>query len=598
MDQKRFLLWIAMSIGILLVFELVGRHVAPVPHPVAPAAGLPGSAANPAAPAPGGAGSLAANPAPAQVDESAPRLPIVADAVHGSLNLRGAIFDDLVLTRYRESLAHDAPDVLLFAPRGAPQPYYAQYGWSAAPGTTVTVPGTNTVWKASAPRLTPSTPVTLSWDNGAGQTFQLIIAIDRNYMFTVAQRVENHGSSAVELYPWARIRRQSPKKPMGDYVLFGQHRAMQNLNSGSYVLFEGMLGVLGGTLHEQKYQTAAKNGRDHGGVDSQLGSVGGWIGITDKYWLASLIPDQAAPVTAAFRGDETNGIETYQVDVTNSQPIVVPVHGDVTQIDHMFAGAKVVHLLQHYQARLHIPDFWKAVDFGLFWFLTRPFFAAIDWLYHLTGNFGIAIMIFTVLVKVVFFPLANRSYRSMAKMRDMQPKMQAMRERYKDDPAKLQAEMMGIYKKEGVNPASGCLPMLIQIPVFFSLYKVIYVTIAMRQAPFFGWIRDLSAPDPTNVFNLFGLVPLHLSTISPLLHLGIWPLIMGITMYLQQRLNPPPPDPMQARMFQLMPVVFTFMMGRFPAGLVIYWTWNNLLTVAQQWYIMRSAGKSAAKPTA
>ncbi len=591
MDQKRFFLWVAMSIVILAVFGLIGKHV---PHPPAPMHAA--QTAQQTTPPPNGGPIAMPGAEPMMVDTSAPRLPIEADAVRGSMDLRGAVFDDLVLTRYRETLARNSPDVLLFAPAGAPQPYFAQYGWTAAPGSAVKVPGVDTLWKASGSVLSPGKPVTLSWNNGEGQTFQLILSIDHDYMFTVAQRVQNDGNATVSLYPWARIRRQTPKHPSGSYVLFGKHRTEANLATGSYVLFEGMLGVLDGTLHEQNYKSAAKHGADRGGVDKQVTTRGGWLGITDKYWLASLIPDQAAPVTATIRGSEKGDTESYQVDVTDQEPMTIPVHGDAVQVNHLFAGAKVVDLLEHYQKTLHIPDFWKAVDFGLFWFLTRPFFAAIDWLYHLTGNFGIAIMIFTVLVKVLFFPLANRSYRSMAKMRDLQPKITALRERYKDEPAKLQSEMMGIYKKEGVNPASGCLPMLIQIPVFFSLYKVIYVTIAMRQAPFFGWIRDLSAPDPTNVFNLFGLLPFHPSAASPLLHLGIWPLVMGVTMYLQQRLNPPPPDPMQARLFQFMPVIFTFMMGRFPAGLVIYWTWNNLLTVVQQWYIMRGTRKATVKP--
>jgi YidC/Oxa1 family membrane protein insertase len=593
MDQKRFFIWIAVSIGILLAFEYFGKRVAPIPPPVHPESGMTA----PAQPGVRPGGVPAGEPVVVDTGTGVPRLRIDADAVSGSIDLRGALFDDLVLKDYRETLARNSPDVLLFAPSGAPQPYFVQYGWTAAPGTAVKVPDEKTVWTASAPVLTTAQPVTLSWDNGAGLTYQIVLGIDRHYMFSVQQRVVNRTAAPVALYPWSRIRRLSPKNPVGAYSLYGQTRTEQKLASGSYVLFEGLLGVLDGTLHEVGYSSAAKDGARNGGLDSQLSSSGGWIGMTDKYWLSALIPDQNAPFTASFRGDAQDDTDSYQIDVTANAPMTAPANGAVDRISHLFAGAKVVDLLQQYQRQYDIPAFWKAVDFGIFFFLTRPFFACINWLFHLTGNFGIAIMIFTVLIKAVFFPLANKSYRSMGKMRDLQPKMQALRERYRDEPAKLQGEMLGLYKKEGVNPASGCLPMLIQVPVFFSLYKVIYVTIAMRQAPFFGWIRDLSAPDPTNVFNLFGLLPFDPGAIAPTLHLGVWPLFMGITMYVQQRLNPPPPDPVQARMFQFMPLIFTFMMGRFPAGLVIYWSWNNLLTAAQQWFIMRSVRKSApAKP--
>ena len=298
------------------------------------------------------------------------------------------------------------------------------------------------------------------------------------------------------------------------------------------------------------------------------------------------MPDQSVPATVNFTHIAENG-DHYQVDYLTQQPKTVEPNGDAMQVSHLFAGAKIVSLLQDYEARLHIPRFDYAVDWGYFWFLTRPIFLAIDWLNSVLGNFGLAIMAFTLGVKLLFFPLANYSYRSMSKMKLLGPKMQALRERYKEEPQRMQQEMMAMYRAEKVNPASGCLPMVVQIPVFFSLYKVIFITIEMRQAPFFGWIHDLSAVDPTNVFNLFGLIPFDPTMISPFLHLGAWPLIMGVTMFLQQKLNPPPPDPVQARMFQFMPIIFTFMLARFPAGLVIYWSWNNTLSIAQQWLIMR-----------
>ena len=320
-------------------------------------------------------------------------------------------------------------------------------------------------------------------------------------------------------------------------------------------------------------------------VAFQTSSVGGWAGITDKYWLTALVPDQTIAGTMRFLyvGDGNH----YQVDYKTDEPKVAPPGGEASVESHMFAGAKVVRLLDTYETRYNIPHFDKAVDFGWFYFLTKPIFYALDWLNDHLGNFGVAILVFTVFVKLLFFPLANYSYRSMSRMKLLAPKMQALREQFKDNPQELQKRTMGLYKEEKVNPASGCLPMLVQIPVFFSLYKVILVTIEMRHAPFFGWIRDLSAVDPTNIFNLFGLIPFDPGTLTPFLHMGVWPLIMGCTMFLQQKMNPPPPDPVQARVFQFMPIIFTFMMASFPAGLVIYWSWNNTLSVAQQWFIQR-----------
>jgi YidC/Oxa1 family membrane protein insertase len=591
MDQKRFFMWIAVSIVILLGFQYFGKRFETAPPPAnavtasaavanAPAPGAPATAPKPSDTIGVTSTDAGATPIapPAAAAAATPRLPIDAQSVKGSISLVGARFDDLVLRDYRETIDKNAPLVRLFEPTGQPQPYYAQFGWSAAPGTTVKLPTDTTLWTASAASLTSTTPVTLSWDNGAGLIYQLVVSIDAHYMFSVQQRVLNHSAGPVSLIPWSRVRRDYTPPP-----------------GGTYLSFEGMTGVMDGTLREVKYPAARKDAATANGIAKAVSGPGGWAGFTDKYWLAALAPDYTTTNTVSFRSDQLANGDGYQVDFAADTPQSIPAGGTAAQTTRLFAGAKVVDLLQRYQSEFHIESFWKAVDFGLFWFLTRPIFFCIDWLFRLTGNFGIAIMIFTVFVKVLFFPLANKSYRSMGKMRDLGPKMKEMRERYKDEPAKLQTEMMGIYKKEGVNPAGGCLPMIVQIPVFFSLYKVIYVTIEMRQAPFFGWIRDLSATDPTNIFTLFGLIPYNPMSISPLLHLGVWPLFMGFTMFIQQRLNPPPPDPMQAKLFQFMPVVFTFMMGRFPAGLVIYWSWNNLLTAAQQWFIMRSTRKPAAR---
>jgi YidC/Oxa1 family membrane protein insertase len=570
MDQKRLFLAIAISLAILLGFQwLVVPHL-PKPPPVSHLAEsqIPTATPQEGSPAAGG-GAAIPSAASAAVPKTVPRLKIDAPRIQGSMSLLGARLDDLVLKDYREQIAPTSPLVRLLEPRSDEHPYYIQYGWTALPGDTLKLPDNETVWTASAETLTPATPVTLSWENGSGVTFRIELAVDDNYMFTVRQTFVNATGGPVTLFPWSRIRR--------DY---------KPAVAGYYVLFEGLLGVVDGTLQETTYDKAKSEGDKHDGIAYDATAVGGWAGITDKYWLASLIPDQDRSSKVNFRHIEDHG-DHYQVDYVTADPLSAPAGGEASMTTHAFAGAKVVSLLDHYQSQYHIPSFDKAVDFGWFYFLTKPIFFALDYLNALFGNFGVAILVFTVCVKALFFPLANYSYRSMSKMKLLAPKMTAIRERFKDDPQKMQAEMMGLYKAEKVNPASGCLPMLVQIPVFFSLYKVIFVTIEMRQAPFFGWIHDLSQVDPTNVFNLFGLIPFNPVSILPILHLGAWPLIMGITMFLQQKMNPPPPDPVQARLFQFMPIIFTFMMANFPAGLIIYWSWNNTLSVGQQWLIQR-----------
>jgi YidC/Oxa1 family membrane protein insertase len=569
MDQKRLFLAIAVSLAILLGFQmLIAPHLPkPAPQQIAQTTGSTSehSGATPLEGAPG----AAVPPAPAAEPRTVPRVKIDAPRVQGSVNLLGAKLDDLVLKDYREEIAPDSPLVRLLEPRSEDHPYYIQYGWTAPAGESTKLPDNDTTWKASADVLAPGKPVTLSWDNGAGLTFQILLAVDDNYLFSVDQTVRNATGQPVKLFPWSRIRRDYKPEV-----------------AGYYVLFEGLLGVVNGTLEETSYDKAKSEGDKRAGLAYDATSTGGWAGITDKYWLTSLIPDQAIASKVNFRHIEDHG-DHYQVDYVSIDPLTAPANGDITTISHVFAGAKVVRLLDHYQSQFHIPSFDKAVDFGWFYFLTKPIFFALDYLNGLIGNFGLAIMVFTVFVKALFFPLANYSYRSMSKMKLLAPKMTALRERLKDDPQKMQSEMMGLYRAEKVNPASGCLPMVVQIPVFFSLYKVIFVTIEMRQAPFFGWIHDLSQVDPTNVFNLFGLIPFNPALYLPLLHLGAWPLIMGCTMFLQQKMNPPPPDPVQAKLFQFMPIIFTFMMAKFPAGLIIYWSWNNTLSVAQQWLIQR-----------
>jgi YidC/Oxa1 family membrane protein insertase len=572
MDQKRLFIAIAISIAILLGFQMVVRPHLPQP-PVSQAVnttaptGAPASA--PGASQPVVPGALGADAAARQVPKQVPRVRIAGAKMAGSISLLGARIDDLVLSEYRETLEPNSPLVHLLEPRSEAQPYYVQYGWSNAPGTDARLPDNDTVWTASATTLATGKPVTLSWDNGAGLTFEIVLSVDDNYMFDVQQRVRNATGAPVSLHPWSRIRRDY--KPQ---------------TSGYSVLFEGLLGVAGGTLQETTYDKAKSEGEKHAGVAFESTGASGWAGITDKYWLTALIPDQTIAAKTLFQY-VGQGSDAYQAGYTTEAPQTIAPGANASLASHLFAGAKLVGLLDKYEADFSIPHFDKAVDFGWFYFLTKPIFFALDWLNGILGNFGLAILVFTVCVKGLFFPLANYSYRSMSRMKLLAPKMQSLRELYKDDTQRLQKETMGLYKAEKVNPASGCLPMLVQIPVFFSLYKVILITIEMRQAPFFGWIKDLSQVDQTNVFNLFGLIPFDPSTLTPYLHLGAWPLIMGLTMYLQQKMNPPPPDPVQAKVFQFMPLIFMFMLANFPAGLVIYWSWNNTLSVAQQWLIQR-----------
>jgi YidC/Oxa1 family membrane protein insertase len=410
--------------------------------------------------------------------------------------------------------------------------------------------------------------VTLVYDNGEGLEFRRTIAVDDKYLFTIKDEVVNKGASAITLYP---------------YALISRHGTPHTL--GYYILHEGMIGVLDDKLQEASYSDIEKK------KDMAFTSTNAWLGITEKYWAATLLPPSAAKIYAQFSFFQ-NGIKRFQT-YYNLDPVTV-ASGSTGAVDtRLFAGAKEVSIVDGYNQQLGLNKFDLLIDWGWFYFITKPMFFALDWIYRLVGNFGVAILIITVIIKAFFFPLANKSYASMAKMKAVQPEMMAIRERYADDKMKQQQAMMELYKKEKVNPVAGCLPMLIQIPVFFSLYKVLFVTIDLRHAPFFGWIKDLSAPDPLTVFNLFGLIPWDptvVPVIGPFLHLGPWPLIMGVTMWAQMKLNPPPPDPAQKMIFDYMPIIFTFMLASFSAGLVIYWAWNNTLSVIQQSVIMRKHG--------
>jgi YidC/Oxa1 family membrane protein insertase len=409
--------------------------------------------------------------------------------------------------------------------------------------------------------------VTLSWTNPEGVTFNRTFSVDENFMFTVTQRVDNGGEGDLTLLPYSLIARYGTPEV-----------------SGFFILHEGPLGVFDGTLDEVDYSDL----QDDGVVQQK--STGGWIGITDKYWLTALIPEADTTNGYRFFYERFEDQDRYQVDFVGP-PVTVAQNASVDVTSRMFVGAKEVRLLDGYSEAFNITGFDRAIDFGWFYFLTKPLFYFLLYIKDVVGNLGVAILLLTVVIKIFFFPLANKSYKAMSQMRKLQPQIAKMKERFGDDKVRFNQEMMALYKKEKVNPASGCLPMLVQIPVFFALYKVLFVTIEMRHAPFFGWIQDLSAPDPTSVWNLFGLIPWDPSTVIPaVINIGAWPLIMGFTMWIQQKINPQPPDPLQAKIMMMLPVVFTFLLAQFPAGLVIYWAWNNILSVAQQWVIMRRMG--------
>jgi len=546
----------------------------PTPDQQKPAqstAQVPGQAGTPASPAPVDRAAALAN---------SPRVPIATDTLQGSIALKGGRIDDLALVKFRETVDPKSPPIVLLSPSGTTDPFYAEFGWTGAAGTNAKLPTSETVWKQSGSGvLRVGHPVTLAYDNGEGLEFRRTIAVDDKYLFTIKDEVSNKGEGPVTLFP---------------YALVSRHGTPQT--AGYYVLHEGLIGVLGEQgLQEYTY----KNIEDKKSVTFDV--TNGWLGITDKYWAATLLPDTDAHLKARFSTGMLGTVRTYQTDYLLDAQTIAP--GASRSVNaRLFAGAKEVTTvginfpfvgIGGYNKELGLNHFDLLIDWGWFYFITKPMFVVMDYFFRFFGNFGLAILMVTVLVKIVFFPLANKSYASMAKMKAVQPQMMALRERFADDKAKQQQELMELYKREKINPLAGCLPIAIQIPVFFSLYKVLFVTIEMRHAPFFGWIHDLSAQDPTNIFNLFGLIPVDptmLPLIGHFLHMGIWPLIMGITMWFQMKLNPAPPDPTQAMIFNWMPLIFTFMLASFPAGLVIYWAWNNLLSVVQQSVIMRKHG--------
>lgn len=555
-DQKNLIVVIILSLAILFGFQY---FFAPAPQQ-SPPQSTPQQTTVPQQPTP-----LPEKSREEALKESPKRLQIQSDNVKGSLNLEGALFDDLTLVKYRETIDPQSPEIVLLAPQSSPHAYSSRFGWE---GSNVNVPNDKTVWQTNGLNLTPQTPVTLTWNNGQGLQFHQIISVDENYMFTITQKVTNEGTNPVSLTPQGFLSHKGEVK-----------------SSGFFILHEGPVGVFDGKLHDPSYEDLAKS------LTINNPKSPGWFGLTDKYWLTALVPDPKAPITSSYNQTGT-GAATVISASYKRDPITLEPGKSIEVTDHFFAGAKILRLLDGYEETIGMTHFDLAVDFGWFYFLTKPIFYVLEFLKGVLGNFGLAILALTVIIKILFFPLANKSYESMGRMKKLQPEIEKIRERYADDRMKMNEKVMEIYKKEKVNPMAGCLPMIIQIPVFFALYKVLFVSIEMRQAPFYGWIHDLSAPDPTTIFNLFGLIPWDPPSF---LMIGAWPLIMGGTMFLQQKLSPPPADPTQAKMFLLMPIFFTYLLAQFPAGLVIYWAWNNLLSITQQWFIMKKSALMKTK---
>jgi YidC/Oxa1 family membrane protein insertase len=556
-DQRNFFLAIVLSLLVVIGYSYLAPHRVVNPRPPAPT-----SPAQPVL-----AQSPAAQAQRSEVLAEAPRIKIETPKLHGSLSLAGARIDDLVLANYYETIKREKL-VTLLSPAGSVEPYYVEFGWTADGNTPV--PTSQTVWtQQGSGALTPETPVTLTWDNGAGLTFDRTISVDQNYLFTIKQTVTNHGSTAVTLRPYGTIMRANAPADMA-------------AGGGSS---PSIAGYFGSGLEEISYKDLAKQGQ----VEHQL--AGGWIGMNDKYWLVALAPPNDHPDELTLRAIKDGDKSHYSAEYHEGEATLAPgASREMTSL--VVAGAKEQPVLQSYEEKHGIAKLERVIDFGWLYILAKPFFIAIHTIAQYVGNFGVAILLFNVLLKIILFPLQDRSFHQMARMKDLQPKIQALKEKYGEDREKLATAQMELFKKEKINPASGCLPIFIQLPIFYALYRVLSTTIEMRHAPFFGWIHDLSAPDPTTIFNLFGLIPW---TPPEFLMLGIWPLIYGGTMYLQQKMTPTPTaDPTQARVMAMMPLIFMFFFARFPAGLTIYYSWNAVLTIGQMALIRRRSAQRQA----
>ncbi len=483
------------------------------------------------------------------------RVLIENNNLSGSISLRGALIDDIILKNYRETIDKNSKPIILLSPKKSDEGYFVESGWATAKSD-IKVPDNNSVWQIKeGKKLTPNSPVTLEWNNREGIIFSKKIELDNKYLFKITETIKNDKNKAIELFHYSQITKNT--KPTTENF---------------YILHEGLIGVVDKNLKEETYSTIEKEKKTYSGKS-------GWFGITDKYWMSAIIPESGK----SFKG-EYSYANSYKANFIISEPTIANPQKSVSNTLKIFIGAKEVYPIDDYTDKEKIDRFDLSIDWGWFYFITKPLFFVIDYIFKIVGNFGVAIIILTIIVRILFFPLNNYSFKSMAKMKVLQPEMLRIKELYKDDVKRTQQEMMALYKREKVNPLSGCLPILIQIPIFFAVYKMLFVTLEMRHAPFFGWIKDLSAADPTTIFNLFGLIPWNPPSF---LMIGVWPILMGITMYLQQKLNPTPPDPIQAKIFAFFPLILTIMLATFPSGLVVYWTVSNVLTMAQQYYIMK-----------
>ena len=483
------------------------------------------------------------------------RVSIENSNLAGSISLRGAIIDDIVLKNYRETLDKNSKPIVVLSPKKSDEGYFVESGW-ATTKSDIKVPDNNSIWQIrDGKKLTPTSPVTLEWNNREGIIFSKKIEVDNKYLFKITETIRNEKNKTIELFHYSQITKNT--KPTTENF---------------YILHEGLIGVVDKNLKEETYSTIEKEKKTYAGKS-------GWFGITDKYWMSAIIPESGK----SFKG-EYSFANSYKANFIISEPTIANPQKSTSATLKIFIGAKEVYPIDNYTEIEKIDRFDLSIDWGWFYFITKPLFFVIDYIFKIVGNFGLAIIILTLIVRILFFPLNNYSFKSMAKMKVLQPEMLRIKELYKDDVKRTQQEMMALYKREKVNPLSGCLPILIQIPIFFAVYKMLFVTLEMRHAPFFGWIKDLSAADPTTIFNLFGLIPWNPPSF---LMIGVWPILMGITMYFQMKLNPTPPDPIQAKIFAFFPLIMTVMLATFPSGLVVYWTVSNVLTMAQQYYIIK-----------
>jgi len=569
-EQKNLFLAIGLSVAIIVVFQLLFPQQSVVPpsstndiEEIQPATSIDDNQVI----------SRTIVKSKEEIIVLSDRVNIQNPSLSGSINLTGAVMDDLALLKYKESLDDDSKNINLFSPEETANPYYIEFGWKKLSNNSsaIDLPTRDTQWSATASNLTPNSPVTLVWTNKQNVTFKIHFEIDENYLFNVFQIIENNSSSNIEVFPYRLIKRIN----FPDTINF-------------FILHEGLISLLNDELLEKDYdnlQDDCSTTDNEKKLFCDQKSKGGWLGFTDKYWMSALIPNPDETINANYR-HSNNGKDDFRVGYVGKVFNIKP-HSTLMYEGKVFAGAKSLKILDNYKNNNNIARFTDAIDWGWFSFLTKPISYAINWFYGYAGNFGLAIVAFTILMRLILFPLAHTSFKSMAKMKKLQPEMQRLKETYPDDRKKMQQELMALYKREGANPVAGCLPLIVQIPIFFSLYKVLFCTIEMYHAPFYGWIHDLSAPDPLGILTLFGIISWNVPAFLSIANIGILPIFMGFTMWLQQKLNPAPTDPMQAKIFTFLPFVFTFILAGFAAGLVLYWSVNNVLSIAQQWIIQR-----------